>query len=304
MKNARRSYPLGVAIALVLATVNYAVPVLAGAGADSAVWADGGLPQIAQNIAPWLGAWVLVGASLAVLGEFNAVMGTSSRALQKMAEYGLVPKALGGNWARFKTPVPAILLQAVLCGLLMNFSFAQLVVLDTAFNNMSLVLEVAAFLRLKHLYPHLPRPYSVPGHLAGAWVCSLPKFGVIIFGLYTLGFSWQLGVVACANVFIAALSAWWCYRYKAGLDVLDDDDPVKMHVAGRPPAQSDHDETGALEVVPMLGAFSPLSPVDSEELTPTTGELSDEAAAPGPDMGAVAAAGAAGGGLSGVGSAI
>ena len=259
MKNARRSYPLGVGIALVLATVNYAVPVMAGAGADSAVWADGGLPQIAQDIAPWLGAWVLVGASLAVLGEFNAVMGTSSRALQKMAEYGLVPSVLGRNYARFKTPVPAILLQAVLCGLLMNFSFAQLVVLDTAFNNMSLILEVASFLRLKHVYPGLPRPYAVPGHLRGAWVCSLPKFAVILFSLYSLGFSWQLGVVAGVNVLLALGGAWWAYRYKGGVDVLDDDDPVKMHQQGRPPSRSDYEDSGDVEVVPMLDALSPAS---------------------------------------------
>jgi len=270
VKNARRSYPLGVGIALVLATVNYAVPVMAGAGADAAVWADGGLPQIAQDIAPWLGAWVLVGASLAVLGEFNAVMGTSSRALQKMAEYGLVPSALGANATRFKTPVPAIVLQAVLCALLMNFSFAQLVVLDTAFNNMSLVLEVAAFLRLKHLHPGLPRPYAVPGYLRGAWICSFPKFGVILFSVYTLGFSWQLGVVVGVNALLAVGGAWWAYRYKANEDVLDDDDPVKMFLQGRPPSNSnvDHEDAGDVEVVPMLdAAFSPLSPAALEAIT-------------------------------------
>jgi amino acid transporter len=235
------------------------------------VWEDGGLPQIAQNIAPWLGGWVLVGASFAVLGEFNAVMGTSSRALQKMAEYGLMPRVLGGSWARFKTPVPAILLQAVLCGLLMNFSFEQLVVLDTAFNNVSLVMEVAAFLRLKHQHPDLPRPYAVPGRLVGAWVMSIPKFGVILFGFFSLGLSWQLAVVAGANVCVAVLSAWWCYRHTAGVDVLDCDDPVKVHLArmatrGEPGENPDH---SMLEVVALSHESAPQSPLSAAD-TPVT----------------------------------
>lgn len=233
VKHAERTYPIGITIALALATVNYALPVMAGAGitTDLDKWDEGGLVSIASSAATWLGAWVLVGAALSVLGEFNAVMGTSSRALQKMAAYGMLPKALAGNWTRFRTPVPAILMQGLVAGVLMMFSFDILVVLDTAFNNLSLVLEVAAFLHLKHKYPSMARPYAVPGRLWGAWLCSIPKFGVIAFGLYSMGFTWQLGVVAGGNALAGCAAYFWAFHYTAGKDVRDEDDPVRLAAA-------------------------------------------------------------------------
>lgn len=49
--------------------------------------------------------------------------------LQSVARYRMLPAFLSWNPAPFATPVPAILLQGLICGIMMNFSFGTLVVL-------------------------------------------------------------------------------------------------------------------------------------------------------------------------------
>jgi amino acid transporter len=101
---------------------------------DYSVWEEGTLETIAMSIAPWLGVWVGAAAVIATLGEFNVVMACSSRALWAVADYKMLPSVLTGEWQRFGTPIAAVIFQTVTTGILMNFSFEFLVVLDTFFN--------------------------------------------------------------------------------------------------------------------------------------------------------------------------
>ena len=87
-----------------------------------------------MSIAPWLGVWVGMAAVVATLGEFNVVMACSSRALWATADYKMLPSFLVFECERFETPVAAVIFQTVTTGILMNFSFEILVVLDTFFN--------------------------------------------------------------------------------------------------------------------------------------------------------------------------
>ncbi len=104
-------------------------------------------------------------------------MGTTARALRFAALYNMVPIPwLKRNYARFNTPVTAILiqvgrnlcsvsfrfyavlnLQAVCVAVLMSFSFDVLVVLNVLFYNFGLLLQFAAFLRLKYIAKHTHR---------------------------------------------------------------------------------------------------------------------------------------------------
>ena len=101
---------------------------------DSSQWHEGSLETIAMSIAPWLGVWVGMAAVVATLGEFNVVMACSSRALWATADYKMLPSFLVFECERFETPVAAVIFQTVTTGILMNFSFEILVVLDTFFN--------------------------------------------------------------------------------------------------------------------------------------------------------------------------
>jgi len=52
--------------------------------------------------------------------------------------------------------------------LCLGLSFVKLIVLDVLLTGLSLLLEFAALVALRIREPNLPRPYRVPGGLAGA----------------------------------------------------------------------------------------------------------------------------------------
>ena len=168
-------------------------------------WHEGTLETIAMTIAPWLGVWVGMAAVVATLGEFNVVMACSSRALWATADYKMLPSFLAIEWERFETPVAAVIFQTITTGMLMNFSFEILVVIDTFFNkyvavacdpslqgeqlrrtltsccvmescSLTLMLEFFAFLRLKYVEKDTERPFVVPFGSAGAWASSPPMY--------------------------------------------------------------------------------------------------------------------------------
>eukprot|EP01138_Halocafeteria_seosinensis_P008386 gb/GECG01008569.1/.p1 GENE.gb/GECG01008569.1/~~gb/GECG01008569.1/.p1 ORF type:complete len:670 (+),score=59.03 gb/GECG01008569.1/:1-2010(+) len=224
VKNAKRSYPVGVCLATVLIILNYSIPIIVGLAVEPD-WSHWGTDEgdtdfidMAKQVSSWLGIWVVFGASFAVLGEFSAVVSSSSRALQSMASYRMVPKFLVKNRTRFATPVPSILFETVTTAVLMMFEFSTLVVLDTFFNNVSLVLEVIAFLRLKHQYPDMERPYAVPGRLKGAWLISIPKFLMIGYAWYSIGWSVNLLAGLGVNLLALLVGYWWAFRYLPRLE--------------------------------------------------------------------------------------
>lgn len=181
VKDGGRSYPIAIVIAMLLITINYAFPVAAGilVEPDFSVWQEGMLETIAMRVGRWLGVWVGAAAVVATLGEFNVVMACSSRALWATADYKMLPRFLTYEWHRFGTPIAAILFQTLTTAVLMSFSFEFLVVLDTFFNNTSLLLEFFAFLRLKYVEKNTERPFEVPFGNAGAWAITIPKILVL-----------------------------------------------------------------------------------------------------------------------------
>ena len=229
VKDAKRTYPAGVSIALVMASLCYAIPVMCGIQVvpDVSQWQSGLLETIAAVIAPWIGVWVVAGAGLSNVGEMMVEYTATVRAWWAMGHRKMAPAFLSWEWDRFHTPVAACVFQLVATVVFLFFDFAELVVVDTFFNvrvrmrmcarmqcidtlraqNLSLLLEAAAFLALRHKEPDTPRPFKVPGGLLGAWVFTFPKFAIIVFGLATAGMKAWLICGGCNIVFAAAYMA-------------------------------------------------------------------------------------------------
>lgn len=205
------AYPLGVSAAMVLITVTYMLPVATGVCIQPAVaaWAEGTLASLASATAAWLGTWVLAAAGLSTLAQFNVMMSTTSRAMWSMAKLRMLPRALGLTHGPHAVPVAAMLLQSAACALLMTQSFSQLVLIDTFFNNVSLLMELAAFVALRHTEPHTPRPYIVPYGTAGMWLVTVPKVVVLLGSMVLMG--WRAWVL-CAGVNVALALAFLLWR--------------------------------------------------------------------------------------------
>ena len=223
VRNPQRSYPLGSALAVFLVALNYIYPVVvcAALAPDATQWDTGYFATIGQSISPWLGAYTTFASVFSSANNFLPQMGTTARALRYAALYKMAPLPfLSYNWGRSGAPVAAILLQGLICGVLMNFSFDALVIINVLFFNVGLMLQFGAFLVLKHTAPDIHRPFVVPGGKPGALLTSLLFFVVLATGFYaaTISSAWAMVVLVGCNVgFLIGGMIWAKWGYDDGL---------------------------------------------------------------------------------------
>lgn len=189
VKNPQRSFPVGTAAAVAMVAVNYLYPVAVGVAQapDTSQWDTGYFVTLAQNTGQaWLGYWTLAAGSLSCMSNFIPQLTTSSRAMRATAQLHMLPVPFfARNATKYKTPVPAILLQAVVVSGLMFMSFNSLVVIEILFQSIGLMLQFGAFLRLKHTEPDAVRPFTVPGGKLGAWALCLLFFSLLGMVVYS-----------------------------------------------------------------------------------------------------------------------
>jgi amino acid transporter len=178
-----RNYARAMAIAVLLVTAAYLLPVMVGVSADIqwADWEEGRFPQIAALIGGnWLGIWLTVAGLISAVGLFNALLCTSSRVPYAMAERGTLPRALARLHPRYQTPAKSILVNAIGVAILMPFSFQELIQIDMFLYALALLLEFAALVWLRIKEPGLARPYRIPFGLPGVIALSIPPAALCI----------------------------------------------------------------------------------------------------------------------------
>ncbi len=191
-----------VLLALPLITAAYVLPVGAALGAGATPWSSwttGTLPVIAQAIggAP-LGHAVAAGAVVSTAGLFLALLLTNSRLPYVLARDGMMPQWLAGVHPRFGTPWPAILISSALYAAFAAFSFKELIVLNIWLYSLALMVELAAFLRLRTTAPHMPRPWRVPGGTPAAWLVAASPAAFAIVAMATAGWLNTLAGITAA----------------------------------------------------------------------------------------------------------
>jgi amino acid transporter len=102
------------------------------------------------------------------VGTLNAQVMTFSRVPAVLADDGFLPKILSKRHPRTGAPWVAILACSGIWALSLGFSFTKLILLDVLLTGLSVLLEFASLVALRIREPDLPRPYRVPGGLAGA----------------------------------------------------------------------------------------------------------------------------------------
>ncbi len=148
---------------------------------------------------------VTAGAVLSTAGLFMSLLLTNSRLPYVLARDRQMPAWLGTIHPRFGTPWPAVVLSAACYAAFAAFSFKELIVLNVWLYSLALIVELAAFVRLRVGEPDLPRPWRVPGGFAGAIV-------VVLFpAIFTLGAMATAGLRNTAAGVIAALTGPLAY---------------------------------------------------------------------------------------------
>jgi len=128
-----------------------------------------------------LGLAVVAGGMLCGLGMMNALVLSYSRVPMAMAQDGMLPRLLSRTSARTGAPWVSILACAVAWSLSLGLGFERLVELDVMLAGLSIMLEFVAFIALRVREPAMPRPFRVPGGLAGAVLLAV--FPALLLGV-------------------------------------------------------------------------------------------------------------------------
>jgi amino acid transporter len=151
-------------------------------------WETGALPALAGAVGgPWLGHAVALGAVVSAAGLFLTLLLTNSRLPYVLARDGLMPAGLAALHPRFGTPWVAVLLSALFYAAFAVFSFKELIVLNVWLYSLSLLVELAAFVRLRVAEPGLARPWRVPGGLGSALVVAGVPAALSLLAMATAG---------------------------------------------------------------------------------------------------------------------
>jgi amino acid transporter len=195
VRDPRRAFPAVMAAVVALAVISYAVPVGFGVALHPNLddWSEGFFSTLLGDVAPWLGGFVAVGSTVANLASGLSATSLYARFIAAAAREAYIPVPLLGRLQgpRADNPVPAILFLTLTTLALTSVSFAALLVFDTLFNLLSIVLVFASFLSLRLRRPELERPYAIPGGMCVALLVVLPP-----------------AVLACAAVVLIALGGW------------------------------------------------------------------------------------------------
>jgi amino acid transporter len=172
----QRTFPRAMAASVTLVALTYAIPVGAVAltGLDPNRWSTGGWADVARAVisnpaAGWAtGLAIGIGGMLGAWGTLNAQTMQYSRLPAVMADDKLLPHVFSRRWEKTGAPWVALVTLASMWVFCLGLSFTKLVVLDVLLTGLSLLLEFAALVALRIREPKLPRPFRVPGGLAGA----------------------------------------------------------------------------------------------------------------------------------------
>jgi amino acid transporter len=175
--NPQRSYPRALALVVPLSIATYFLPTLAGlaAGGDWQKWHTGYFSDAAQHIGgllpalgtSWLGTWMTLAAMVGNVALLNSTVLTTTRMPFAMAEDGYLPPALTRKHSRYGTPWLAIVISAVIYGILAQHKLTQLISIYIWLRSATTVLTVLSAWKLRSTHPDMPRAFVIPGGRLG-----------------------------------------------------------------------------------------------------------------------------------------
>lgn len=177
VENPSRTFPKALFGALILVVCSYLIPLLAGTGAlDStpSEWSDGYFAEVGMLIGgSWLKWWIQGAAALSNMGLFEAEMSSDAFQLLGMSEMGMLP-AIFATRSKYGTPTFSILCSAAGVIFLSWMSFQEIIEILNFLYSLGMLLEFAAFIKLRMKKPDLHRPYKVPLQTLGVTILCLP----------------------------------------------------------------------------------------------------------------------------------
>jgi amino acid transporter len=222
VENPQKTYPRVMLLTLAAIFLSYVIPVLAvwHLHVQADIWATGSWASIATMVVgPWLGLALVAAAMISEFGTFNSLVMSYSRLPVAMAEDGHLPKIFT---LKLKNGAPwvAIIVLGIAWAASLGLSFDKLIMLDILLYGASLVLEFLALIMLRIREPQLPRPFRVPGGLAGAIALAVGPMALLVIALVKNRGEqldlWKLGSVSQLGFGLVLMALGVVYYFVAG----------------------------------------------------------------------------------------
>jgi len=215
IKTARRTYLAAMAIVLPMVVLGYLLPVAVGGAVmgNSAAWHSGALAEIGQRVGGHLlGRALALGGMVSALAIFQAAMLWVSRLPFILALEGYLPSGLSTLGKRTLTPWVAIVAWCGVCTVLMPLGFGLLVLLDVTFYMAGLMLELAALIRLRRLFPQRLGLFTIPGGTGVLAVLVIAP--LLVWGLtFTVALGSTHGLLQLVGAALLGVSTWPAWRF-------------------------------------------------------------------------------------------
>ncbi|XP_062022270.1 probable polyamine transporter At3g19553 [Rosa rugosa] len=183
VENPSKTFPKALLGAVVVVVCSYLIPLLAGTGAlnsPSSEWTDGYFAEVGMLIGGvWLKWWIQAASAMSNLGLFEAEMSSDAFQLLGMSEMGMLP-AIFASRSKYGTPTISILCSATGVIFLSWMSFQEILEFLNFLYAIGMLLEFAAFIKLRIKKPDLHRPYRVPFQTFGVIMLCLPPALLLI----------------------------------------------------------------------------------------------------------------------------
>ncbi|KAL9417735.1 hypothetical protein AB3S75_040677 [Citrus x aurantiifolia] len=184
VENPSKTFPKALLGAVVLVVSSYLIPLLAGTGgltSPSSEWNDGYFAEVGMLIGGfWLKWWIQAASAMSNLGLFEAEMSGDAFQLLGMSEMGMLP-AIFASRSKYGTPTLSILCSATGIIFLSWMSFQEIREFLNFLYAIGMLLEFAAFIKLRIKKPDLHRPYKVPLQTFGVtMLCLLPAVLLVL----------------------------------------------------------------------------------------------------------------------------
>ena len=178
LDNPRASFAQAMMLGVAMVAGCYFFPLLVAIGscdAEEENWTDGYMAVVnAKVVGPWLGTWTVFAAWISNIGLFQAELSSDAFQLMGMADRGYLPKVFSKR-SRHGTPTYGLVLGTMVVVAMGTISDLEKLIELLNFNyGITLVLEYAAFFKLRVTRPDLERPYRIPFGTLGCGILLCP----------------------------------------------------------------------------------------------------------------------------------
>ncbi|KAJ3673395.1 hypothetical protein LUZ60_006769 [Juncus effusus] len=209
-----KTFPKALVVAVVMTSLGYILPLMAGIGATDTSpndWGNGFFADAAGMIAGnWLKYWIEVGAVLSVIGLYEANLSSCAFQLVGMADLGLLPKFFALRAPFFDTPWVGILFSSVITMSLSFLSFNTIVASANFLYSLGMILEFSSFIWLRVKHPDLHRPYKVPLRLPGLIIMCFVPSAFLVFVMVIA--SWKVFLI-CIGFTVAGIAIYFLMKF-------------------------------------------------------------------------------------------